>query len=1150
MPQFSKNCACLVLLVIVGIFHLFSSSVYASDNFVSVVNPVRGDDFWELKDQTPVTAVKGQAEITKKLNIPVTWLIRYDALNNQEVLSVLKSPKDEVGLFLEVIPTWTQEAGVEYHKSKIWHSAGSVFLTGYKPEDRQRLINKAFERFQSLFGYFPKSVGAWWIDSSSLDYMQKKYGITSALIVADQYSTDNYQIWGQYWGTPYYPYNRNTLLPASNPDDKIPVVVMQWATRDPVNGYGKGVEESTLSVQANDYIDYHQLGVNYYNFLVDTYTKQKLNSFNQLTVGLENSYSWSKYKEEYTRQMESLAKRSGDGQFKIVAMQDFADWYKSRFPQLSPAHLIVADDPLGSNKKSVWFMNPFYRVGWIYNGSESTIRDIRQYSAVEELCYSKSCQEINFATSATRVLDSVTFGKRWIIDEGKIDDFSISADSEQVRLFYTNELGKRRSISFLERDLSLDDKVFSIDGAILKAVSSNQVNSKNENHTKVDPSLISRQYLYLLGDLGKFLLFLIVIYSLGKAFSMGGESFLTRFFTSISLGMVLYTLAQLVIGILNLRWLSWGLVGVSVVLLFKYGLKVRISFKDRLQTAALALIIAGTVFQVIPVFRSGLINEYGLSFWGPNAHDGLWHVSLIEQLSSVPPENPIFSGELLRNYHYFYDLLLAGTKSITGIDSLNLVFRFYPIIFSLLLGVGTYSLINLLFLDRLGLFKTRVAQLVSIYLVYFGGSFGWIVEFIRERHFGGESSFWSSQPVSFNLNPPFAISLVLVICLFHFIYYLNRRSSLKNIFIIIFLVGSLTSFKAYAGILAFLVLGVWCFVGLFKKQLSYFGIMFGSGFLLLLTLLPNYSVSNLSSGLPLLFIWNPFWFIHSMIDSPDRVGWERLSLARYSAFETKNWLKFIGVESFGLFLFIAGNLGVRVIGLVIFIRSILVHNNSTLSFIILFGLFSAVFPILFIQSGNPWNTIQFFYYFIFIVAIFTGVLFAELILAKELILKLVVIILLFIAPINSLVIANSYLSYSPHTKVDASELEALKFLKEQPKGIILSYPYDKELKSKFTEPLPVYAYETTAYLSALTDKPSFVADEIQNIILGNNYIKRLALAKNFFLNPEDERRILNDNNIEYVYIIKKVYDRGLDDARFGLKEIFSNDGVVIYKTLD
>src|SRR3989344_6335548 len=134
--------------LVLSLFLINTASCQAADSYVSVVNPVRGDDFWDSNEK-PTDALLGQIDILKKFNLPASWLIRFDALNNAQIQDIVKTfPKNqELGLFLEVTPTWTTEAGVEYRKSAVWHLAGSVFLSGYDINERQKLIDTAFTKF-------------------------------------------------------------------------------------------------------------------------------------------------------------------------------------------------------------------------------------------------------------------------------------------------------------------------------------------------------------------------------------------------------------------------------------------------------------------------------------------------------------------------------------------------------------------------------------------------------------------------------------------------------------------------------------------------------------------------------------------------------------------------------------------------------------------------------------------------------------------------------------------------------------------------------------------------------------------------------------------------------------------------------------------
>ncbi|MCL4415380.1 MAG: hypothetical protein M1365_01570 [Actinobacteria bacterium] len=1139
----------LVLLFLASI--VFVPKTFAENNsFVSIVNPVRGSDFWDQKDQLPETAVLGQIASLKNFNLPATWLLRFDVFDNKNIIDQLKSrPLDEKGLFLEVTPSWVNQAKVDYRKSGSWHTAGSAFLTGYERGEREKLIDASFEKFKNIFGYYPVTVGAWWIDSYSLGYMQKKFGIVGALIVSDQYSTDNYQIWGQYFGTPYYPAKNNALHPAQSLDNKLNVVMMQWAPRDPVNGYGNGVLESTFSVQSNDYIDYHNLDIKYFSSLIEIYTNQKFNQFAHIVVGLENSYQWSKYSQEYGKQIGVLAEKMSTGKLSVVTMKDFAIWYADTFPKLSPRQIIVADDPLGSFKKVVWFMDPYFRAGWFFNSEGSVFRDIRQYTGgEEELCFQTRCESVNFATTATRVLDSVSFGHKWMIDQGKITNFQVNSDGEKIIISYNNEAGNLRRIGLLARDISIDEKTFSIDSTILNAIK--QENAPKKNITTEDKSLRWSLISSML-KVVEFALFIILViilpgFILTNKFFVKTNPFLLRLFVSLGVGLTVLPLLFYIISLTKIKPLIFAYILLNLIIFIRFKFYKfltnlpKITKPFNLITAL--IILAGVIFQTLPTFKSGLTFAYGMGFWGPNTHDGVWHLALINQLTeSMPAQNPVFSGTILKNYHFFYDLLVAATNYISTLPVNDLVFRLYPIIFSAALGIGSYYLVVRLFGNILGEAKTKITILFSLYLIYFAGSFGWIVEYLREKHFGGESAFWVNQAVSFNLNPPFAISLVILITLLHLL--LSSFSQKKGKIVTIVLFGTLISFKSYTGILMLATLMIIAVINLLKRRsFSYLWIAFLSSLLAGWLFISNFEATST------LVTFAPFWFIHSMIDSPDRVGWYRLSLARNSSQALGQWPKFILVEILSLILFVVGNLGLRFLsfGLVVKIKK--VFQDDVLLFIFILAILSMCIPILFIQSGNPWNTIQFFYPALYISAIFSGVVISTLIFKLNKILAFVLIcIILILVPINSAVTASGYLSNLPHAFVSSLELSGLKFLSAQPDGIILTYPYDEKLKQTLSEPWPLLAYDSTAYISALTKKATYLEDEPQNQILLTDYKKRVVASKDFFLKPITENvKFLQDNHIKYIYL-PKIFNIRLEEGTKFVKNIFENEEIVIYK---
>ena len=340
-----------VLLIFI-IFNFFNTEyVFASqdvincDNrFVTLVNPVRGRDLWVNKSVNPLI---DQYNLVKHYSFGATWLLQYDVLKDKELLDEIKKfdEAQELGIFLEISQKSAEDARVIYPHSTPWFSPKAVFLSGYSQSDRRKLINKLLKEFKNKFGIYPKSVGAWWIDSYSLNYLKDKYGIRTALIVADQKTTDNYGVWGQWWGLPYYPSRSNILTPASSLKNKLDVVVIQWAQRDPLLAFGEGERYSNYSLQANDYIKQGK-DTTYFNELANVYLDCR-NNLGQVTVGLETGIESVGNLGEYQNQLESLSKIDN---LQFVTMSQFAQKYGQIYPDLAKNLQIQYKD-------SIWKLN-------------------------------------------------------------------------------------------------------------------------------------------------------------------------------------------------------------------------------------------------------------------------------------------------------------------------------------------------------------------------------------------------------------------------------------------------------------------------------------------------------------------------------------------------------------------------------------------------------------------------------------------------------------------------------------------------------------------------------------------------------------------------------------------------------------------------
>lgn len=556
------------------------------------------------------------------------------------------------------------------------------------------------------------------------------------------------------------------------------------------------------------------------------------------------------------------------------------------------------------------------------------------------------------------------------------------------------------------------------------------------------------------------------------------------------------------------------------------------------------IIIIGTLIWSATMVRSGLNYDFGIGFWGPNGHDGIWHLSLINQLQqSIPPQNPVFSGTILNNYHWGFDFFAAIIGKIFNNNSF-VYFQFLPLVFGLLIGIFSYQLVK-------KSTKNSTTALLFTLVTYFSGSFGWVYTLIKSKTLGGESLFWSMQSISTLINPPFALSIIFI--LIGLIIWIKYSPSKKYHLAILngIIFGLLAGVKVYAGILIGVSLVVIWIIDYIKnkKLLNYNFIVWLTTLIVSITILYSLGVLQNSS----LLEFKPLWFVHSMVESIDKFYLPKLAAYRIILSQNLSLIKlplYIAIESILIFIFLVGNMGFRILGFHQIYQKIKHQDfNQLENLAIILMSISFIIPMLFVQKGTAWNTIQFFYYFLFFSNLFFAQKLSQLVKSKSFSKTILVILILIFSNITTFTTIKDYLGNPPPAAIPKNEIEALVFLKSQPDGIVLTYTYDKYLKNKFpTTPIPIYAYETTAYVSAFSTKQTFLEDEMNLDITGFDWKTRRLLVEKFFASNDQyfARGFLVDNQINYIYLING-QKFTLGPSQLQINKIFDNNAVQIYK---
>lgn len=554
------------------------------------------------------------------------------------------------------------------------------------------------------------------------------------------------------------------------------------------------------------------------------------------------------------------------------------------------------------------------------------------------------------------------------------------------------------------------------------------------------------------------------------------------------------------------------------------------------------LILCGSLTWVITMFRSGMRYSYGVGYWGANGHDGIWHLALIESFKKGKLTMPIFADGNIINYHIGFDALIALLGRFTSINSSLYYFQIIPIVFSLLIGFLTYKFIFLWT-------KSKIKSLLSVFFVYFGGSLGWLVEFIRNGRFDGESMFWSQQAISTLINPPYAMSLVFILLGLIALQNYFKKGKIYHFIISFICFGILIQIKSYSSVLC---LGGLFVAGLFEyiknKNMKILKVLVSSVILSAIIFFPlNYGFKNI-------FVFKPFWFLETMMGSIDRVGWMRFysAMTNYKSGGIIPKAIMFYLIAFGIFTL--GNFGTRIISFFEIIKNIKNPNKTDWIFVFLTFIFIAgiIIPQFVLQSGTSWNTIQFFYYSLFSASLLSGIWLGNLLENKKRFSKLVLFLtILLTIPTTIASLYYVYLPKNPPAFLSRSETEALRFLSKQPEGIVLTYPFDrlKAEEADKSKARPLYLYESTAYVSAYSKKQVFLEDEINLDITGFDWKIRKEEILDFYKSLDHKlvKEFLMKKNISYIYWLKG-QRAVLGESQLGISKIFENEEVQIYKT--
>lgn len=339
---------------------------------------------------------KLQQQIAHDNGLKTTIQMTYASLFNDEAIALaLEHHKifgDEIALTLLGLPC---KEFREKYKTKdfcIWM---------FPMEEKKAIVDDVFGKFRSIFGFYPKSTGSYYMDAGLINYVKAAYpSVTCAVATCWEEGPRAYRTTNNSWYTlfdggpwnPWIPSKANTHAPAANEEEDSGIVAIPHLSRDLLACYdGNGSNFGTHPQNVLRGMIYQGDQYPYLFNLIDQYRAlAKYNrgySYNMVFVGpawMNKAGRWEAPYEllvkSYRDCMAYYGELKKQGEAFDMTMAEFAEWFRANKPYAEPCCALWKDILYGSEKQLFWYADPWMRACADMNQGGALI-DLRPYAA-------------------------------------------------------------------------------------------------------------------------------------------------------------------------------------------------------------------------------------------------------------------------------------------------------------------------------------------------------------------------------------------------------------------------------------------------------------------------------------------------------------------------------------------------------------------------------------------------------------------------------------------------------------------------------------------------------------------------------------------------------------------------------------------------
>lgn len=336
---------------------------------VNVMNFVRQiDERTENSTEKLLAFTARELALVNEYGVDNTFLLQYDALCDPDFVDLFRreaTGRTELGLWYEIVEPLTSACGLPYRSEAGWKWDWHIipgFSMAYEPAQRDQLIDEAMRKFREVFGYYPKTVGSWVLDTRTFNRLASVYGVSAAAICRDQANTDAYTLLGGYSNGAYYPSKYNIFTPAQTREAQTGVPVFRLLGPCPIHNYDNHKYSSDALRALGDppcftlepawFMGRDPKAV---RWMFDTLYGAESLGFAYAQIGQENSffYCGESLLDGLRMQLEQLIARPD---VRFLKMGDTGDLFRAAYPDLTPPTAVAALDNFDSaDAQSVWY---------------------------------------------------------------------------------------------------------------------------------------------------------------------------------------------------------------------------------------------------------------------------------------------------------------------------------------------------------------------------------------------------------------------------------------------------------------------------------------------------------------------------------------------------------------------------------------------------------------------------------------------------------------------------------------------------------------------------------------------------------------------------------------------------------------------------